>query len=435
MFQIPMFKTAAMIKAAKNEFVSDIWSFDIRICFEFRDSDFEFISNLFRFCFFAAKNAKAIHRALIAILILFVSVTNLPLVFAAEAEGYLSVTGPCHLEFPEDHRAHPGYRTEWWYYTGNLQSESGDRYGFQLTFFRSQISPPGAEKDWPEPPSAWRTQQVYAAHAAISDISGKRHMQAELVSREALAMAGTLDRSPETIVFLENWSARIGPDAHRLEVMTNKFSYELALKPAKPPVLHGQDGYSLKGSSPERASCYYSYTRLELEGRLTIGGKTAEVSGEAWMDHEFSTAFLEPGIKGWDWFSLQLSDRTEIMAFLLRTEDGGISPASSGTFVDEDGNTNHLSRDQFTVTVFDTWKSPHSKAVYPSRWRLRIDPYNIDLIISPNLADQEMRTSKSTAVTYWEGSISIEGTREEKPIKGQGFVELTGYAKRIDVPM
>ena len=399
-------------------------------------SNFEFVWNLvLGFWDFVAKGAKVINRAFIAILIICVSISNSPLLFAAEKEGYLAVTGPCDLEFPADHGPHPGYRTEWWYYTGNFQAESGDRYGFQLTFFRSQISQPGAEKDWPEPPSAWRTRQVYAAHAAISDIAGRRHLQAELVSREALGMAGARKQPPETVVFLKNWSARIGPAAHRLEVETDQFSYELTLKPAKPPVLHGQDGYSLKGSSPERASCYYSYTRLELEGRLTVGGKTAKVSGQAWMDHEFSTALLEPGIKGWDWFSLQLSDRTEIMAFLLRGEDGEISPASSGTLVDEDGNTTHLSRDQFSVTVLDTWKSPHSQAVYPSRWRIRIIPYGLDLTIYPNLADQEMRTSKSTAVTYWEGSVSIEGTRGEKPVQGQGYVELTGYDERIDVPM
>lgn len=400
-------------------------------------SNFEFVWNLvLGFCYFIFKGTTVTYKILITVLIfLTFNCGQVLLASAAEPQGYSAVTGPCRLEFPKDHGSHPGYRTEWWYYTGNLQSESGDRYGFQLTFFRSQISPPGAEKSWPDPPSDWRTQQVYAAHAAISDIAGKQHMQAELVSRQALGMAGALDRPPETIVFLQNWSARIGPDAHQLKVETNKFSYELTLKPAKPPVLHGQNGYSLKGSSPERASCYYSYTRYEAKGRITVGGKAAAVSGQGWMDHEFSTALLEPGIKGWDWFSLQLSDRTEIMAFLLRTADGDISPASSGTFVDEDGNATHLGKDQFTVTVLDTWKSTYSKAVYPSRWRVRIVPYALDLIISPNLADQEMRTSKSAAVTYWEGSVSIQGTRDAKPIQGEGYVELTGYAERIDVPM
>ena len=366
--------------------------------------------------------------------ILFVLVISRP-ALAEEPSNYLTITGPCNLEFPKDHGAHPGYRTEWWYYTGNLHSESGDLYGFQLTFFRSQISPPGAEKAWPNPPSAWRTQQIYSAHAAISDIAGKRHLQAELLSREALTMAGVLNRPPETVVYLKNWSARIDCEAHVLNVDTDEFSYKLTLKPVKPPVLHGQAGYSLKGSSPERASCYYSYTRQEVDGRLTIGGKTFAVSGQGWMDHEFSTALLEPGIKGWDWFSVQLSDRTEIMVFLLRANDGGISAVSSGTFVDPEGKTRAIGKDEFAVTILDTWKSPHSKAVYPSRWRLRILPYSLDLTIFPNLADQEMQTSESTGVTYWEGSVSVRGTRGANPISGQGYVELTGYAESFDIPM
>jgi len=354
----------------------------------------------------------------------------------AEApSNYQTITGPCNLEFPKDHGAHPGYRTEWWYYTGNLRSAAGDLYGFQLTFFRSQISPPGAAKTWPNPPSAWRTQQIYSAHAAVSDIAGKRHLQAELVSREALTMAGVLNRPPETVVYLKNWSARIGSETQMLKVDTAEFSYDLTLKPLKPPVLHGRAGYSLKGSSPQRASCYYSYTRHEVDGRLTIGGKTFAVSGQGWMDHEFSTAMLEPGIKGWDWFSMQLSDRTEIMVFLLRTDDGGISAVSSGTSVDPEGKTRAIGKDDFAVTILDTWQSPHSKAIYPSRWRLRVFPFALDLTISANLADQEMRTSESTGVTYWEGSVSIRGTRDANPINGQGYVELTGYAESFDIPM
>jgi predicted secreted hydrolase len=316
-----------------------------------------------------------------------------------------------------------------------LRSENGDPFGFQLTFFRRQISPPGADKAWPDPPSAWRTQQIYSAHAAVSDVAGKRHLQAEAISRGALTMAGVQHRPPETVVYLKSWSARIGSETQVLEVDTDEFAYQLTLTPVKPPILHGRAGYSLKGSSPERASCYYSYTRHEVTGRLTIRGKTLTVKGQGWMDHEFSSAFLEPGIKGWDWFSLQLSDRTEIMLFFLRTADGGISSVSGGTFVDPEGRTRAIGKDEFTVTPLDTWKSPHSKAMYPSRWRLRVLPYSLDLTISPNLADQEMHTFESTGVTYWEGSVSIRGTKNENPIKGQGYVELTGYAEGFDVPM
>jgi predicted secreted hydrolase len=367
--------------------------------------------------------------------VLFAAAFVVPSVMAAEPTGFKTVTGPCNLEFPQDHGPHPGYRTEWWYYTGNLQAASGKMYGFQLTFFRSQISTPADRQKWPHPASAWRTQQIYLAHCAISDITKKEHLQAQMVSREALKMAGANQIKDTTTVYLNNWSAHIGPDQHLLTVNSDEFSFELTLTPEKQPVLHGNAGYSLKGSTPERASCYYSFTRLNAEGKLSIGEKIAAVKGLAWMDHEYSTALLEPGLQGWDWFSLQLSDQTEVMAFVLRNEKGGIGPASSATVVGRQGETHHISNDAFEVTVLDTWKSPHSKAVYPSGWRLQIFPGLIDLTITPNMVDQEMHTAGSTGVIYWEGSVSVKGTRAGLPVVGQGYVELTGYAKQFDAPM
>jgi predicted secreted hydrolase len=265
----------------------------------------------------------------------------------ADQSDFLSVTGPCNLVFPKDHGLHSGYRTEWWYYTGNLEAETGNRYGFQLTFFRSQINTPADEKGWPRPPSAWRTRQIYLGHAAITDIFNKRHMQSELMARGILGMAGVSQEEMDTLIFIKNWSAKIEADRHLLKTATDDFSYQLALKPAKPPVLHGEAGYSRKGSTPERASCYYSFPRLKTEGALTVGEKTVAVQGLSWMDHEFSTAPLEPGIIGWDWFSLQLSNQTEVMLFLLRNEKGGFNPASSGTFIDASGKPHHLKKNRF----------------------------------------------------------------------------------------
>ena len=376
---------------------------------------------------------SSIKKLLIHFFLLFL-LAALP-VNGEEAENFLSVTGPCNLEFPKDHGAHPGYRTEWWYYTGNLTSEAGDRYGFQLTFFRSQISPPGADKDWPRHPSAWRVRQVYLAHAAVSDISGRQHLQAEKASRAALGMAGVKPEGESTLVFLENWSAQIGPDSHVLKVNGADFSYVLNFRPMKPVVLHGDNGYSLKGSTPERASCYYSFTRLQGQGRITIGGRQIAVTGSAWMDHEFSTALLEPGLAGWDWFSIQLSDQTEIMIFLLRKKGGGLNPASSGTFIDPAGRARHLAEGDFKVEILDTWKSSQSKARYPSRWRMQIAPLSIDLTIKSNLPDQEMRAIGSAGMYYWEGSVSINGVRADREIDGLGYVELTGYAGSFDAPL
>ncbi len=355
--------------------------------------------------------------------------------FAEDENEYLSVTGPCNLEFPKDHRDHPGYRTEWWYYTGNLRSENGDHYGFQLTFFRSQISPPGADRKWPRHPSAWRTQQVFLGHAAVSDITGKNHLVAEEVSRAALGMAGVTHSFRHTMVFLKTWSAEIEADTHNLKVNTDDFFYDLTLKAVKPPVLHGDRGYSRKGSTPGRASCYYSITRFDAQGSIRIGEMTVMVTGLAWMDHEFSTEVLEPGIIGWDWFSLQLSDETEVMVFLLRTEQGGLHTASSGTYVDVDGITRHLANTEFNVRVLDTWKSKHSGVRYPARWRLQVVPLAIDVNIVSRLPDQEMRTLRSTGVRYWEGSVSIDGTKNKQPVDGKGYVELTGYGDAFDAPL
>ncbi|MGD2028914.1 MAG: lipocalin-like domain-containing protein [Desulfobacterales bacterium] len=351
---------------------------------------------------------------------------------AEDTQGYLSVTGPCELELPEDHASHPDYRTEWWYYTGNLKSATGNRYGFQLTFFRRRIIPLDSENKWPTPASAWRTGQIYLAHAALSDLDGKQHFYAQDMGRGVLGIAGEFRDNDAVRIFLKKWSSRIGPNVHQLKAISDPFSFDLNLTAVKPAVLHGKNGYSQKGSTPERASCYYSLTRLETEGQVTLFKKTFAVSGLSWMDHEFSTASLEPGLVGWDWFSLQLSDNTEIMVYLLRQKDGTYNPASSGTYVRSSGKTRHLFRDDIQVTVTDTWKSPDSGTVYPAQWRLRTASPDMDLKIVPNLADQEMRTRESTGVTYWEGSVSVRGTKKGRQIDGSGYVELTGYAEAFN---
>jgi len=374
--------------------------------------------------------------AVFIILCLFLTNTvDSDLAVAEDQDGFLSVTGPCNLIFPNDHGPHPGYRTEWWYYTGNLQNDAGAPYGFQLTFFRRQISPPHAQNRWPTPHSAWRTQQVYIGHAAVSDISNKKYLPSEQIAREALGIAGVAQKADETTIFIKNWSAEIGTGSHMLKAVARNFSYELTLQPSKPLVLHGSAGYSRKGSAAERASCYYSATRLSTEGTLTLDGKTMPVKGLSWMDHEFSTAPLEPGIIGWDWFSLQLSDQSEIMLFQLRNESGGLHPASSGTFIDPAGKSRHLTRENLSVEILDHWKSPKSGAIYPAQWRVTVFPLAIQLTVKANMPDQEMQTPGSTGVTYWEGSVAANGRVGNRTVEGMGYVELTGYAEHFSAPM
>lgn len=355
---------------------------------------------------------------------------------AEDRSEYLTVADPCNLEFPADHGPHAGYRTEWWYYTGNLISEDGNRYGFQFTIFRIQISPPGSEKKWPQPSSAWRTQQIYVGHAAVTDISGKQHFQDEKTARSAFGLSAGTQTGAITDIFIDDWSIQITPDSHILKVTTDDFSYEFHLVPEKLPVMHGDAGYSRnRGSRPDQASCYYSFTRLKTAGMLSVDGKAESVNGLSWMDHEYSSAALDPGLAGWDWFSLQLSDNTEVMLYVLREENGKIHPASSGSRVNASGEVLHLAQKDFSVNVLKTWKSRKSDAVYPAHWQIRIHPLALDLTVSPNLADQEMQTLQSTGVIYWEGSVSLTGMKQGKPLTGQGYVELTGYARSFDAPI
>jgi predicted secreted hydrolase len=348
---------------------------------------------------------------------------------------FLSVEGPCDLDFPADHGPHEGFRTEWWYYTGNLESDARQHYGFQLTFFRIQTSPTCQTDDWPDRPSAWRTNQIYFGHAALTDVASQRHYQAQEAARDALGMSGVSQKQDRTTIFLKKWQAVIEPRKHHLSAQTPDFGVELQLTPLKPPVFHGQEGYSRKGSLPQRASCYYSFTRLATGGQIRIGDEKVHVQGLSWMDHEFSTAPLEPGIVGWDWFSLQLTDHSELMMFLLRKADGTNHSASSGTIVNERGEIQHLPNDQFSIQVHDYWLSPTTQARYPSRWHLRIPAIDLNLDVWPSAADQEMQTQATTGVTYWEGSVMAVGTKRDRPLSAKGYVEMTGYDKKFDAPM
>ncbi len=342
--------------------------------------------------------------------------------------GDLSVTGPCRLQFPQDHRAHPGFRTEWWYYTGNLQTARRRRFGFQLTIFRRRIRPPAALPARIDSVSRWRTRQIYLGHAAVTDIGDARHLFAETAARGALGLAGVRQSDGRTTVFVNKWSVDIRPGFHRLQADTPDFSIDLQLHPDKPPVLHGDRGYSRKGDGAERASCYYSFTRLETVGTIRLGEKAFALSGSSWMDHEYSTASLQPGISGWDWFSLQLNNGTDVMIYLLRREDGTFHPASSGTLIEAGDEPVHLTAFDLVVEAVRYWQSPRSKATYPSGWKVRVNEGGIDIAVEAALADQELQTGATTGVTYWEGSVVASGTARGKPVAGRGYVELTGYA-------
>jgi predicted secreted hydrolase len=354
---------------------------------------------------------------------------------ADETGDFRAVTGPCHLRFPEDHGPHPGYRTEWWYYTGHLAADDGRRFGFQLTFFRRQLRPADAARDWPDPPSAWRTNQIYLAHAALTDLAGRQHLMAENVRRANLGLAGAVTDGPRTRVFLQDWEAVITPTAHTLHMTDPGFGLDLRLVPTKRPTPHGEDGYSRKGERPEQASCYYSFPRMAARGRVRIGATELAVAGLGWMDHEYSSAPLAEDIVGWDWFSIQLDDRRELMLYLLRRADHGWDPASSGSLVDPQGRVVHLARSDFEARVTRRWTSPATGATYPLGWVIRIPGQALELNLTAALDDQEMITTGSTGVTYWEGCLSVSATSAGSAVAGQGYMELTGYAEPYAPPL
>lgn len=349
----------------------------------------------------------------------------MPLPAWAEAGDYAVVDGPCGLAFPRDHGPHPEHRTEWWYYTGNLESETGRRFGYQLTFFRRRMAPPAETALWPPAPSAWRTHQLWLAHFALSDGANARFHHSEEALRGAVGLAGAEQRGDAWRVWLGDWSTTIGPQTHRVAAEAEEIAIDLSLAPAKELVTHGPDGYSRKGERVESASCYYSFTRLVTAGSLRIGGETFAVSGSSWMDREWSSAALEKGLQGWDWFSIQLHDGREVMLYVLRKEDGTPNSASGGTFVAADGAVAHFRMDTVELTVTDTWMSPSTEATYPAGWRLALPEFDLDLRIDPIFADQELVTAESTGVTYWEGAVDILADGERA---GVGYVELTGYA-------
>jgi predicted secreted hydrolase len=337
--------------------------------------------------------------------------------------GFKRVLEHRPFRFPEDHGSHVEYQTEWWYYTGNLASADGSRYGYQLTFFRRGLSPGLEAKE-----TGLATNQVYFAHLALTDVGAASHEATERFSRGAAGLAGA--RGDPFAVWLEDWRVEsLEPDgsAVRLRARDGDHGFELVLRALKPVIAHGDRGVSPKSAEPGNSSHYVSYTRMATEGRLTLGGRTVPVAGESWFDHEWSTSALGAEAVGWDWFSLQTSDGRELMLFQIRLADGSVDPVSGGTLVDESGRGRRLARGDVQVEALDRWRSKESGGDYPSGWRITAPAAGLDVRVTPWVADQELRVS----FVYWEGAVRVEGTSGGAPVTGHGYVELTGYARSM----
>ena len=336
------------------------------------------------------------------------------------------------FSFPQDHFSHPEFKTEWWYYSGHLQSLSQDKksFGYQLTFFRT-----GLIRETKLQKSKWSIQDLYFAHFAITDESKKKFEYLEKISRGSLGEAGAspYKTGEKTFrIWIENWSIEgKGPamQNHSLKAGDRNFGIELMLTPEKNPVVHGQNGISQKAEGEGYASHYYSIPRLKTDGKIFLQSKELPVQGVSWMDHEFGSTQLREYQVGWDWFSLQLDKGLELMLYQIRQKNGEIDPYSSGTIMFHDGTNQRLPKKDFQIEVLKQWKSQKSGAIYPSKWKIKIPGHQIELTLSPTVKNQELVTKESTRVTYWEGSVKVEGKYQGDPIKGIGYVELTGYAE------
>jgi predicted secreted hydrolase len=341
---------------------------------------------------------------------------------AGSADGFARALGSRPFAFPADHGPHLAFRSEWWYWTGNLREAGGGgrRFGFQLTFFRTALAPTVRPRR-----SAWGARDVYMAHLALSDVDAGEFHARDRWARAALDLAGA--RGDPLRVWLGDWVAEgLAPHGWPLHLRAGdgEVRIDLALATGKPPVLHGARGLSRKSAEPGNASYYYSLTRMPVSGQVQVAGRAFAVEGLGWMDREWSTSALAPDQVGWDWFALQLDDGRELMFYQLRERDGGVSATSQGTLVGPDGTSRTLDREDVKVLVLDHWTSPHGGTRYPARWRLSVPSAGLDLVVSPLLADQEL----DLAVRYWEGAVRAEGRADGHPVGGAGYVELVGYA-------
>ena len=362
--------------------------------------------------------------------------------------GFARAFQPMGLQFPQDHGPHPAYKIEWWYYTGNLKTDDGKHFGYQLNFFRSALTPQIPNRD-----SNFAANQIYMAHFAVTDVAHGRHFSFERFSRGASGLAGATSRSeiltefiahqndgkspgtnssqPGYEIWLEDWSAReVKPGVVRLWAVDNqtdpRVGIDLTLRETRSPVLHGNRGLSRKGPESGNANYYYSLVQLATVGTVTSRGKAMAVSGVSWMDHEFGTSALTKDVVGWDWFGLQLDNGVTLMFGQLRDREGNNQGIFEGTLAYPDGRQIMIAPEDFTLTSIGKWTSPKSGIIYPSGWRVVFPKLKIELRIEPLIPNQEMHAS----FTYWEGAVQVDGQIDGVPVSGRGYAELTGYGIR-----
>jgi predicted secreted hydrolase len=354
-------------------------------------------------------------------------VTATTMVAPTIAPGFVAADGSHTLTFPADFGAHPDFRTEWWYYTGNLQTAQGRHFGFELTIFRVGLLPPTVTLP---NDSDWSSRDLYFAHFAVSDIVSDRFYAFQRYSRPGPGLAGA--QGDPYHVWLEDWNiTEETPGIYRLQAEQGEIRLDVTLTDEMGVVLHGENGYSRKGRNATNASYYYSQPRLQAAASIQINGVQYAATGLVWNDHEFSTGVLDENQIGWDWFSLQFEQGPSLMLFQLRERGGGISDSASGTYIAAARTPQHLHRSDFEIATQAEWRSPHTQGVYPSSWEIQIHKPDCLLEVKPWMADQEVNFPP---ITYWEGAVQFIGSCDGAPVQGNGYIELTGYAGNLPMP-
>lgn len=351
-------------------------------------------------------------------LLLFVlSLVPLANAFAAPPQ-FARVLPDVPIVFPRDFGAHPAFRTEWWYATGWLNTPDGKPLGFQITFFRSATEHDSAN------PSRFAPKQLIFGHAALSDPQLGHLLHDQKSVREGFGLAYA--KEGNTDVKLGDWSfVRSSEGTYRAVAKARDFTLVLQLKPTQSPLLEGEQGYSRKGPKPEQASYYYSEPHLQVTGEIRRNGKSSMVSGSAWLDHEWSTAYLDPDASGWDWLGANLDDGGALMAFRIRAKNGATLWAHA-TLRDASGRAEQYPMSAIRFTPVRTWRSPHTDATYPVAMRIETGSRVWELV--PLQDDQELDARMSTGSVYWEGAVSV---KQDGHPAGRGYLELTGYWKAL----
>lgn len=349
---------------------------------------------------------------------------------AGPAESLRDGTEFDPVTLPRDLYAHANAQTEWWYYTGHGETAEGKRFGFELVFFKRRTDLDKLSMI----PMRILGNPIYFAHFALTDLDQESFFYSHRKSSNGWFDHPASASESHFHLRLGDWSLRESHGAHILRATAGDIVFEADLKPSKPVVLNGRDrdGVSYKDSG--EASRYFAYTRMEMEGDIVRNGRAEHFTGSAWMDREFGTWTPTENQKGWDWFSIQLSDRTELMYYQLRDSKDHVSPYSSGTFVGADGEFEALKSDDFTIKPTGWWKSPNSGATYPSGWKVTCEKQGLDLTVTPCVRDQELDTRGTTMIIYWEGACVVEGTKNGQPINGRAYVELVGYDRSHEAP-